>query len=88
MFIEVISKLCVATLWEGVELRLWRQQKTGEKNENKQLKIPIFVISAVAVIKSKYRSKMNVEKEMHFAVPKMLLRFEVLCHGKRAHRSH
>jgi hypothetical protein len=34
--------------------------------------------SAVAVIKSKYRSKINVEKEMCVAVSKMLPRFELL----------
>jgi hypothetical protein len=40
---------------------------------------------AVAVVKSKYLSKINVEKEMHVAVPKMFSRFEELCHGKQAH---
>jgi hypothetical protein len=44
--------------------------------------------SAVAVIKSKYRSKLNVEKEMRVAVSKMSSRFELLCHGKEAHPSH
>jgi hypothetical protein len=47
-------------------------KKTG-KTENKQLKISIFfVISAVAVIKSKYRPKVIVENQMHVAVSKML----------------
>jgi hypothetical protein len=44
--------------------------------------------SAVVVIKSKYRSKINVEKEMRVAVSKMLPCFELLCHGKQAHLSH
>jgi hypothetical protein len=44
--------------------------------------------SAVVVIKSKYRSKINIEKEMRVTVSKMLPRFELLCHGKQAHPSH
>jgi hypothetical protein len=44
--------------------------------------------SALAVIKSKYRSKINVEKAIHVAVSKMLPRFELLCHGKQAHLPH
>jgi hypothetical protein len=44
--------------------------------------------SAVAVNKSKYRSKINVEKKMRVDVSKMLPHFELLCHGKQAHPSH
>ncbi|VVC25872.1 Hypothetical protein CINCED_3A012173 [Cinara cedri] len=44
--------------------------------------------SAVAVIKSKYRSKINVEKEMRLAVSSLIPRFEKLCSDVQAHPSH
>jgi hypothetical protein len=47
----------------------------------KQLKILIFFArSAAAMIKYRYQSssKINVEKEMHVAISKMLLSFEVM----------
>ncbi len=44
--------------------------------------------SAVAVIKSKYRSKINVEKEMRVAVSSFIPRFEQLCSEQQAHPSH
>jgi hypothetical protein len=49
-----------------------------KNTENNQLKIPVlFLISVVAVIKSKYRSKV-VKKQMLVAISKMLPRFEAL----------
>ncbi|XP_075042389.1 SCAN domain-containing protein 3-like [Mixophyes fleayi] len=44
--------------------------------------------SAVAVIKSKYRPKINVEQEMRMAVSKLIPRFEKLCSAQQAHTSH
>ncbi|XP_063813110.1 SCAN domain-containing protein 3-like [Pseudophryne corroboree] len=44
--------------------------------------------SAVAVIKSKYRSKINVEQEIRVAVSKLIPRFEKLCSAQQAHISH
>ncbi|XP_067131393.1 zinc finger BED domain-containing protein 5-like [Centruroides vittatus] len=44
--------------------------------------------SAVAVIKSKYRSKINVEQEMRVAISNFIPRFEKLCSEHQAHPSH
>ncbi|CAK1586376.1 unnamed protein product [Parnassius mnemosyne] len=44
--------------------------------------------SAVAVIKNKYRSKINAEKEMGVAISKLEPRFEKLCSEKQAHPFH
>ncbi|XP_050526945.1 zinc finger BED domain-containing protein 5-like [Daktulosphaira vitifoliae] len=44
--------------------------------------------SAVAVIKSKYRTKINVEKEMKVAVSCLIPRFEKMCSDMQAHPSH
>jgi hypothetical protein len=38
-------------------------------------------------LKEKNRSKVNIGKEIRFAASKMLLRFDVLCHGKEEHES-
>ena len=43
--------------------------------------------SAIAVLKSKYRSKLNVEKEMRVAVT-TFPNFEKLINEKQAHCSH
>ena len=42
-------------------------------------------LSAMAVIKSKYRSGINVEREMRGAVSKIFPRFEEHCKNKQAH---
>lgn len=44
--------------------------------------------SAVAVIKNKYRSRINVEQEMRVAVSSLIPRFEKLCGDHQAHPSH
>ncbi|XP_075454497.1 protein FAM200A-like [Ascaphus truei] len=44
--------------------------------------------SAVAVIKSKYRAKINVEQELRVAVSSLIPRFEKMCSEKQAHPSH
>jgi hypothetical protein len=44
--------------------------------------------SALAVIKTKYRSKVNVEKEMRIAISKLEPRFEHIIKHKQAHPSH
>ncbi|KAL4101100.1 hypothetical protein QTP88_012347 [Uroleucon formosanum] len=44
--------------------------------------------SAFAVIKSKYRTKINVEKEMRVAVSCLIPRFEKMCSDMQAHPSH
>jgi hypothetical protein len=44
--------------------------------------------SAVAVIESKYRAKINVEKEMRVAVSNLIRRFEKMCSDLQAHPSH
>ena len=44
--------------------------------------------SAMAVIKTKYRTRINVERDIRVAVSKILLRFEELCKNKQAHTSH
>jgi hypothetical protein len=43
---------------------------------------------AVAVLKSKYRSKFDIEKEMRVAITVLLLNFEELLNGKQAHCLH
>jgi hypothetical protein len=44
--------------------------------------------SAVAVIRSKYRAKINLEKEMRVAVSYLIPRFEKMCSDLQAHPSH
>ena len=44
--------------------------------------------SAVVVIKNKYRSRINVEKEMRVAVSSLIPRFEKLCGDHQAQPSH
>jgi hypothetical protein len=44
--------------------------------------------SAVAVLKSKYRSKFNVEKEMHVAVTTLISNFEKLINDKQSYCLH
>ena len=44
--------------------------------------------SAVAVIKSRYRSKINVEREMRVAISNLNPRFDKMCATKQAHPSH
>ncbi|XP_078534013.1 SCAN domain-containing protein 3-like [Lissotriton helveticus] len=44
--------------------------------------------SAVAVIKSKYRATINLEKEIRVAISKIAPRFQELCKEKQAHPSH
>lgn len=44
--------------------------------------------SAVAVIKSKYRSKINVENEMRVAISNITPRFSKMCDDQQAHPSH
>lgn len=44
--------------------------------------------SAVAVIKTKYRSRLCVEKEMRVAVSHLVPRFDKLCNKKQAQVSH
>lgn len=44
--------------------------------------------SAVAVIKSKYRSKINVEQEIRAVVSCFIPRFQKLCSEQQGHRSH
>lgn len=44
--------------------------------------------SAVAVIKNKYRSKINVETEIRVAISNLMPRFEELCNNVQAHPSH
>jgi hypothetical protein len=45
-------------------------------------------LSAVAVIKSKYRAKIDVEKGMRVAVSSLIPRFENMCGDQQAHPSH
>ncbi|KAE8284807.1 Protein FAM200A [Larimichthys crocea] len=44
--------------------------------------------SAVASIKTKYRSKMDIENELRVAISKLPPRFEKICSMKQAHTSH
>ena len=44
--------------------------------------------SAMAVIKTKYRSRIDVEREMRVPVSMILPRFHDLCKNKQAHTSH
>ena len=44
--------------------------------------------SAVAVIKTKYRSKINVERELRLAISDIQPRYDRLCARKQAHVSH
>jgi hypothetical protein len=44
--------------------------------------------SAVAVIKSKYKAKINVEKELRVTVSNLIPRFEKMCSDLQADPSH
>ena len=44
--------------------------------------------SAVAVLTTEYRSKLDVEREMRVAVSNITPQFETLCRNKRANVSH
>ena len=44
--------------------------------------------STFTVMKSKYRSKINVEKEMRVAVSSLIPRFEKMCGDKQVRPSH
>lgn len=44
--------------------------------------------SAVASLKTKYRSRLNVEHELRVAVSSLQPRFQKMCSGKQAHCSH
>ena len=44
--------------------------------------------SAMAVIKTKCRSRKDVEGEMRMVVSKILPKFHDLCKNKQAHKSH
>uniref|UniRef100_A0A3Q4HQ00 Zinc finger BED domain-containing protein 5-like n=1 Tax=Neolamprologus brichardi TaxID=32507 RepID=A0A3Q4HQ00_NEOBR len=44
--------------------------------------------SAVASIKTKYRSKLDIENELRVAVSKLQPRFEKICSNRQAHTSH
>lgn len=44
--------------------------------------------SAVAALKTKYRSQLNIEQELRVAVSSFKPRFEKMCTAKRAHCSH
>ena len=44
--------------------------------------------SAVASIKTKYRSKLDIENEIRLAVSQLQPRFEKICRKKQAHTSH
>lgn len=44
--------------------------------------------SALAAIKSKYRSRLNIAKEVRVAISDITLRFDKLCSQKKAHPSH
>lgn len=44
--------------------------------------------SAVASIKTKYRSKLDIENELRVAISKLQPRFEKICSMKQAHTSH
>ena len=44
--------------------------------------------SALAAMKSKYRARLVVEKELRVALSSMTPRFDKLCANKQAHSSH
>ncbi|GFT36724.1 zinc finger BED domain-containing protein 5 [Trichonephila clavipes] len=44
--------------------------------------------SAVAALKTKYRSQLNVEKELRVSISNIKLSFENLCSARQAHGSH
>lgn len=44
--------------------------------------------SAVAALKTKYRSQLNIEHDLRVAVSNLQPRFEMLCSAKQAHCSH
>ncbi len=43
---------------------------------------------AVASLKTKYRSRLNIEHDLRVAISKLLPRFEQICSEKQAHCSH
>ncbi len=44
--------------------------------------------SAVASLKTKYRSRLNIEHDLRVAISKLLPRFQQICSEKQAHCSH
>ena len=46
------------------------------------------VFSTVAVLKTKYRSRLMIEKELRITISSLILRFEKICGEKQAQPSH
>ena len=46
------------------------------------------IFSAMAVIKTKDRTRIKVERDIRVAVSKIVPRFDELCKNKQAHTSH
>ncbi len=44
--------------------------------------------SAVASLKTRYRSRLNIEHDLRVAISKLLPRFQQICSEKQAHCSH
>ena len=47
-----------------------------------------MVFSAVASLKTKYRSQLNIEHDLRVALSSLQPRFEKMCNAKQAHCSH
>ena len=56
---------------------------------NKALKVLLlFATSYLAAMKSKYRARLVVEKELRVAISSQTPRFDKLCANRQAHPSH
>ncbi|GFU87684.1 zinc finger BED domain-containing protein 5 [Trichonephila clavipes] len=89
---EIKRQFCNKTLFQ-----VW-----AEDDEFSELKTKAFRIllpfstsylcetgfSAVAALKTKYRSQLNIEKELRVSISNIKLSFENLCSARQAHGSH
>jgi hypothetical protein len=98
-FIDIVSQSSLKNRFSTMTLPQFWISLLSEHREISEKAIKILLpfttsylcetgFSAVAVIKSKYRSKINVEKEMRLAISKIQPRFEKLCQSKQAHPTH
>ena len=98
-FIDIVSESALKNRFTTMTLPQFWISLSSEHREISEKALKILLpfttsylcetgFSAVAVIKSKYRSKINVEREMRLAISKIQPRFEKLCRSKQAHPTH
>jgi len=67
--------------------QLWRKKRYGRLFVS-LIRICAKHKSAMVVIKIKYRSRINLEKESGMIGPQILPRFDEVCKNKQNHTSH